>query len=251
MALKALLWDVDGTLAETERDGHRPAFNRAFAEAELPLQWSEQSYAPWLAISGGKERMAAQLMQLQGHAADPAQLEALQRAKQQHYRQLVQQGALSLRPGVRDLLSEASRSGVVQVIVTTSGRAAVAALLDQLLGPLQEVFAFWVCGEDVQHKKPHPQAYELACNRLIDGGGLGAASDALVIEDSANGLAAARSAGLQTLVCLSHYGSEAVLADPQGACAVVSELGPGGSVLLGPPCQDAGLTLSYLQDLLA
>lgn len=250
MALKALLWDVDGTLAETERDGHRPAFNRAFADAGLPLQWSQQEYDRWLSISGGHERIAAQLTQLQGAEPEPLLVAALQRAKQEHYRQLVEQGALSLRPGVEALLREAAQAGLLQVIVTTSGRGAVAALLDQLLGPLQQVFAFWICGEDVQRKKPDPEAYQLACSRLSTGAPSVDTAEVLVIEDSANGLAAARAAGLRAVVSLSHYGAEAVLADPCGAAAVVSELGPEAQVLLGPPCQGHGLTLSYLQALL-
>ncbi|MEB3235527.1 MAG: hypothetical protein VKM98_08870, partial [Cyanobacteriota bacterium] len=92
VALRALLWDVDGTLAETERDGHRPAFNRAFAAAGLPLHWSEQSYGSWLRISGGQERISSQLRQHLGRQPDGEQVRALQQAKQEHYRQLVQQG---------------------------------------------------------------------------------------------------------------------------------------------------------------
>ncbi|MBM5797729.1 MAG: HAD-IA family hydrolase [Cyanobacteria bacterium M_surface_7_m2_040] len=249
MVLKALLWDVDGTLAETERDGHRPAFNRAFAEAGLPLHWSSESYGSWLTISGGQERIASQLRQLHGREPDPEQLRALQSAKQHHYRQLVQQGAVQLRPGVKHLLLEAHQAGLTQVIVTTSGRPAVAALLDQLLGPLQHVFAFWVCGEDVARKKPDPEAYRLASQQLLERGLVSSDAELLVIEDSRNGLAAARAAALRCLVSLSHYGRAEVLSDPQGAAAVVSQLGSGATVVLGPPCQTPELTLSYLQAL--
>ncbi|MEB3277124.1 MAG: HAD-IA family hydrolase [Cyanobacteriota bacterium] len=251
VVLKALLWDVDGTLAETERDGHRPAFNRAFADAGLPLHWSCEGYEPWLAISGGQERIAGQLRQLLGREPDPQQVRALQSAKQRHYRQLVQQGAVQLRPGVRRLLREAHQAELTQVIVTTSGRSAVAALLDQLLGPLQQVFAFWICGEDVSRKKPDPEAYLLASRQLLERGAIRSSAELLVIEDSRNGLAAAQAAALSCLVSLSHYGSTEVLGDPQGAAAVVDQLGSGASVLLGPPCQTPELTLSYLQALLA
>lgn len=251
VVLKALLWDVDGTLAETERDGHRPAFNRAFAEAGLPLHWSSDGYERWLAISGGQERIASQLRQLLGREPDPQQVRALQTAKQHHYRQLVQQGAVQLRPGVKRLLSEAHQAGLTQVIVTTSGRSAVAALLDQLLGPLQQVFAFWICGDDVTRKKPDPEAYQRASQQLLERGEIRSSAELLVIEDSRNGLAAASAAALTCLVSLSHYGSTEVLRDPQGAAAVVDQLGSGASVLLGPPCQTPELTLSYLQALLA
>jgi HAD superfamily hydrolase (TIGR01509 family) len=247
--LKALLWDVDGTLAETERDGHRPAFNQAFAEAGVPVCWSAQSYAPWLAISGGQERIAAQLRHLQGRDPEPDLVAALQRAKQQHYRALVQQGGLALRPGVQDLLHAAAEAGLVQVIVTTSARTAVSALLEQLLGPSQRPFAFWVCGDDVARKKPDPEAYVQAAQRLISSGRVASTAEMLVIEDSRQGLLAAAAAGLRCLVSLSHYGAEAVLADPAAASAVVSQLGRDGAVLHGPPCQRAGLTLSYLQAL--
>lgn len=247
--LRALLWDVDGTLAETERDGHRPAFNRAFAEAGLPLHWDPQIYGRWLAISGGRERIAAQLRELEGHAPQPQRVEALQAAKQHHYRSLMQQGSLQLRPGVADLLREAHQAGLCQVIVTTSSRAAICALMDHLLGPLQEVFRFWVCGDDVGSKKPHPEAYEQALQWLCSGGRVADPAELLVIEDSDNGLRAARAAGLACLVTCSHYGSLESLADRTMAAAVVSQLGSPARVLHGPACQGEQITLSYLQAL--
>lgn len=250
MALRALLWDVDGTLAETERDGHRVAFNRAFAGAGLPVCWDQDTYARWLRISGGHERIQAQLALLEGTPPEPQRVADLQAAKQHHYRQLLAGGALQLRAGVADLLQEAHRAGVVQVIVTTSGRQAVQGLVDHLLGPLAQAFAFWVCGEDVRHKKPHPEAYGLALERLRDQGHVSGADELLVIEDSAQGLSAARSAGLPCLLTLSHYGRGDHQLDWGHATAVVSELGSAGQVLQGPPCQQGQITLSYLQALL-
>lgn len=247
--LRALLWDVDGTLAETERDGHRPAFNRAFAEAGLPLHWDPQTYGRWLAISGGRERIAAQLLELEGDKPQPQRVEALQAAKQDHYRSLVRQGALQLRPGVADLLCEAHQAGLCQVIVTTSGRAAINALMAHLLGPLQQVFHFWVCGDDVSRKKPHPEAYAQAVQRLLAEGLINDSAEVLVIEDSDNGLQAALGAGLACLVSCSHYGSQESLANRDRAAAVVSQLGPRARVLHGPACQGEQITLSYLQSL--
>lgn len=249
MGLRALLWDVDGTLAETERDGHRRAFNRAFADAGLSICWDQDSYARWLGISGGHERIRAQLEAVEGTPPAPQRVAALQAAKQRHYQQLLAAGDLQLRPGVADLLQEAHRAGLAQVIVTTSGRQAVQALMDHLLGPLAQVFLFWVCGEDVRHKKPDPEAYRLACERLGNGGHIQSPDQLLVLEDSGHGLRAAGAAGLPTLLTLSHYGARDSQADWGAASAVVSQLGPGARVLQGPPCHQGQITLSYLQAL--
>lgn len=247
MALRALLWDVDGTLAETERDGHRCAFNRAFAEAGLPISWDQNTYGRWLHISGGHERIRAQLEALEGTPPDRQRVAALQAAKQGHYQRLLAEGDLQLRPGVADLLQEAHRAGLVQLIVTTSGREAVQALMTHVLGSLEAVFLFWVCGEDVRHKKPHPEAYQRACERLRVEGHINACDQLLVLEDSANGLAAAQAAGLPALLTLSHYGAQDRQAGWSAASAVVSELGAAAEVLKGPACQQGQITLSYLQ----
>ena len=247
VALRALLWDVDGTLAETERDGHRRAFNRAFGDAGLPIRWDQDSYADWLRISGGHERIRAQLEAHEGTSPETQRVTALQAAKQRHYQQLLAEGGLQLRPGVADLLAEAHRAGLVQVIVTTSGRRAVQALMDHLLGPLSQVFRFWVCGEDVRHKKPHPEAYRLALERLCDQGAISDPDQLLVLEDSAHGLSAAAAAGLSCLLTLSHYGARDSQTGWGAASAVVSELGPAARVLQGPACHQGQITLSYLQ----
>lgn len=221
MALHALLWDVDGTLAETERDGHRRAFNRAFAEAGLPLHWDADAYGSWLGISGGAERIRAALQQHEGTEPSPERVTALQAAKQRHYAALMGAGDLRLRPGVTDLIREASAAGLEQVIVTTSGRPAVEALMGRLLGGLADAFGFWVCGEDVRRKKPDPEAYLQALERL------GRRPDQVIcLEDSPAGLAAATAAGLPCLVSLSHYASREDPESFRAARAVVSELGP-------------------------
>lgn len=252
MVLRALLWDVDGTLAETERDGHRLAFNRAFADAGVPVCWSVEGYATWLAISGGRERIAAQLQALEGPPPSEQRVVTLQQAKQGHYRQLVAAGELALRPGVAALLEAAHGAGLAQVIVTTSARSAVTALAQQLLGPLATVFAFWICGDDVARKKPDPEAYNRATTMLLERGLAQHRGELLVIEDSRNGLEAARAAGLACLLTASHYGQGEWQDQPPGAeaAALVSDLGDGGRVLQGPACQDEGITLSYLQALL-
>jgi HAD superfamily hydrolase (TIGR01509 family) len=245
MALEALLWDVDGTLAETERDGHRRAFNRAFAEAGVPIHWDGDAYATWLSIAGGRERIRAALQQLEGSEPDPQRVEALQARKQEHYAALLAGGGLALRPGVAVLLAAAQDAGLRQVIVTTSGRSAVEALLRQVLPAGVNCFDFWVCGEDVRAKKPHPEAYQQAAERL----GLPAQA-LLVLEDSPAGLAAASAAGLVCVVTRSHYGALEPLECFAAARAVLSGLGPDDRVLRGPACVLGSPTLSYLQSLL-
>ena len=127
---EAVLWDVDGTLAETELQGHRRAFNRAFAEAGLPYRWDPSLYLQLLAISGGRERLRHFLTQVHGASPSSDQVEALQASKTRHYTALVAAGELQLRPGVRRLMAELAAAGVVQALVTTSGRRAVQALLE-------------------------------------------------------------------------------------------------------------------------
>lgn len=244
MGLQAVLWDVDGTLAETERDGHRRAFNRAFAEACLPIHWDAQTYGSLLAITGGAERIAAALERLEGEPAHPGRVAALQANKQLHYQALVAEGGVSLRPGVHQLIGEIAAAGIPQAIVTTSGRTAVEALASQLLAEWIEVFALWVCGGDVSRKKPDPEAYQRAMAQL----GL-APGQACALEDSPAGLAAAVAAGVPCVVSLSHYGSQEPLKHFQAAHAVVDQLGEGARVLQGPACQDRRITLSYLQSL--
>jgi HAD superfamily hydrolase (TIGR01509 family) len=246
--LAALLWDVDGTLAETELDGHRPAFNAAFADLALPWHWDEPTYLRLLAVSGGRERIAAWGLEQIGQPLDPLLLDRLVRRKQAHYRARVRDGAVPLRPGVAALIREAAAAGLTQAIVTTSGRAAVQDLLDGVLQPLAQAFAFRVCGEDVRAKKPDPEAYRLALERLASPSG-----GVLVLEDSRHGLAAARGAGLSCLITLSCLSRVEGLESYAGARAVVDGLakedGP-VTVRRGPACPGPTVTLAYLQSLL-
>jgi HAD superfamily hydrolase (TIGR01509 family) len=245
MALEALLWDVDGTLAETERDGHRQAFNCAFAEAGLPIHWDAESYGTWLSVSGGHERIHAALWATEGNEPASERVAHLQARKQLHYRHLMESGRVALRPGVVQLIRAADAAGLPQCIVTTSGRSAVRTLVDQLLPQDADSFDFWVCGEDVQRKKPDPEAYHLAKQRL-SGYGL---ESILAIEDSPAGLAAATGGGLACLLSPSHYTKSVPLEQWSAACAVVTELGRHGRVLAGPTCMTDGITLSYLSGL--
>jgi HAD superfamily hydrolase (TIGR01509 family) len=246
--LKALLWDVDGTLAETEFEGHRHGFNLAFKEAGLPWHWDRATYRALLAVSGGRERLAAYGHQ-QGEAPWPQEsLETIMAAKQRHYVNLVAEGGLALRPGVAPLIAEAQAAGIPQAIVTTSSRSAVAALLGGLAPSLSASFAFWVCGEDVARKKPDPQGYQLALDQLDPSPG-----SVVVLEDSVAGLAAATAAGLTCLVSLSDLSREEPAAGFLAAAAVVENLEPArGPVQVrhGPACDQTRVTLSYLHQLL-
>jgi HAD superfamily hydrolase (TIGR01509 family) len=199
MALSALLFDVDGTLADTE-ETHRQAFNAAFLEFGLPYAWSAEQYEELLRISGGKERLAHFFAGLPVPREERNRLAnfvtGLHRVKTERYAELVAGGGSPLRPGIKRLLSEALAAGLAVGIASTTTSANVAALLDAELGSnAHKRFAVIACGDVVPAKKPAPDIYHLALSTL----GLGAAQ-AVAFEDSANGLAAAKAAGLFTVV---------------------------------------------------
>ncbi len=203
--LRALLWDVDGTLAETERDGHRVAFNLAFEEAGVSWRWDEACYGELLKVAGGRERLLAFLNTVDEAPADaPARedlADRLHRRKNAFYADLVRRQALPLREGVRPLLDECRARGVIMAITTTTGRGNLDALLSTTLGPDWETwFAAVVCGEDVGRKKPDPEVFTRALERLE----LEAAA-AVAIEDSPDGVAAARAAGVPVMMARSRY----------------------------------------------
>ncbi|MCM2327958.1 MAG: HAD-IA family hydrolase [Lysobacter sp.] len=199
MTLSALLFDVDGTLADTE-ETHRQAFNAAFLEFRLPYEWSADQYEALLNVSGGKERLAHFFEGLPLSREERARLLAnvagLHRVKTERYAELVASGGSPLRPGVARLLKEAGDKGIKVGIASTTTSANVAALLDAELGPnAHKRFAVIACGDVVPAKKPAPDIYRLALSAL----GL-SASQAVAFEDSANGLASAKAAGLFTVV---------------------------------------------------
>ena len=252
--LAALLWDVDGTLAETELEGHRPAFNAAFADLALPWCWDQPTYLRLLAVSGGRERIAAWIAERDDRPADPELLDRLVARKRHHYGERVRSGELPLRPGVAALIREAAGAGVIQAIVTTSGRAAVQDLCDGVLGDLAAAFAFRVCGEDVARKKPDGEAYRLARQQLaaLDPNAARPGS-VLVVEDSRNGLEAAQAAGLPCLVTLSSLSRQEppqAFAPARAVVAALAQEGAPVEVVRGPACPGPAVTLSYLQSLL-
>ena len=203
--LQALIWDVDGTLAETERDGHREAFNDAFVAMGLPWRWNVERYGELLSTSGGLERLQRDLAERDD--APRSAVERLALARELHRRKnaaylaRIAAGTIALRPGVQRLMQQARDDGVRLAIATTTGRANVDALLSRQLGAeWSDDFAAIVCAEDAPLKKPHPQVYEVALQRLALGG-----DEALAVEDSPQGVASARAAGVAVLLVRSAY----------------------------------------------
>ncbi|GAB4206789.1 MAG: HAD family hydrolase [Tibeticola sp.] len=200
-ALQALIFDVDGTLADTE-SVHRAAFNQAFAELGLDWHWDEALYTELLEVSGGKERIAHYWRQvhpdvkpLDGMALEET-IAHIHELKTAAYERAVQDGAVALRPGVLRLIEAAYNEGLALAIATTTSPVNIAALLRAAIGPdWQTYFQVIEDASTAPKKKPHPQVYLQTLERL----GLPAAA-CLAFEDSANGLKAARAAGLATLV---------------------------------------------------
>ncbi len=210
--LSAVVFDMDGTLAETERDGHRPAFNRAFADHGLPYSWDVAEYGRLLDITGGRRRL--QHFLTERGRSDAEQLAAeLHATKTAHFRAWVRTGPVRARPGVPELISDLRTAGVRLAVATTGRRAWVAPLLARLFDT--DLFSAVVCGDDVEHLKPAPDLFLRALTKL----GMRAA-DSLAIEDSPNGLASARAAGLACIVVPSVYNRAAEF---RGAAAVVNE----------------------------
>jgi HAD superfamily hydrolase (TIGR01509 family) len=224
----SLIFDCDGVLADTERDGHRPAFNQTFAEVGLPVQWSEEEYGVKLRIGGGKERMASLLtdefVRANGLPADPeGQKELLadwHKRKTATYKEMVRAGRLPARPGIARIVGEAIGAGWTLAVASTSAEESVRAVLEHAVGPADAGRFSVYAGDVVPAKKPDPAIYLLALEEL----GIGA-EDAIVIEDSRNGLLAADAAGIRCVVTVSGYTADE---DMSEAVLVVSSLGDPG-----------------------
>jgi len=223
--MPALIFDCDGVLADTERDGHLPAFNQTFDEFGVPVRWSDSDYAEKVKIGGGKERMRSiltpDIARELGLPDDPAAWDdtilAWHRRKTAIYTDRVAAGVMPARPGIRRLTEEAAAAGWTLAVASTSAEASVRAVLTHAVGPELAAGFRVFAGDIVPAKKPAPDIYLHALREL------GAeTSDTLVIEDSANGLRAALAAGLATLVTVSSY---TAAEDFDGAALVVSSLG--------------------------
>jgi HAD superfamily hydrolase (TIGR01509 family) len=213
----ALIFDCDGVLADTERDGHRPAFNQAFAEAGLPVSWSEEEYGERLKIGGGKERIASLF---DDPEAETERIAALHKRKTAIYKEIVRAGRLPARPGVARIVDAALAAGWTLAVASTSAEESVRAVLEHVVGAdTASRFALFA-GDVVPAKKPDPAIYRLAIERLDV-----APEDAIVVEDSRNGLLAAVGAGLRCVVTLSSYTGDE---DMREAMLVVTSLGDPG-----------------------
>ncbi len=183
--LRALIFDVDGTLADTERDAHRVAFNDAFAELGLPFHWDVETYGQYLQVTGGKERLRAYL---QDHPQYPqisdAEIRRIHARKTERYGEIIASGGIALRPGIARLLAEAQEQDLLLAIATTTTPANVKALLHSTLGAQGwSRFQYIGAGDVVPHKKPAPDIYLHVLEKL----GL-SPKECLALEDSENGL---------------------------------------------------------------
>jgi HAD superfamily hydrolase (TIGR01509 family) len=228
---RALIFDCDGVLADTERDGHLVAFNQMWRERGVNWQWTVDQYAEKLKIGGGKERIASLARDDDFRAAYqvPAAADAWlaivaewHTRKSEIFKQLVTSGAMPGRPGVRRLAGEAHEQGWTLAVCSTSALASVQAVLNSVMGDaLAGRFAGVFAGDIVKAKKPAPDIYNYAADTL----GL-SHKDCVVVEDSRNGLMAATAAGM---ACLVTQNALTEGEDFSEAALVVSSLGdPGG-----------------------
>lgn len=229
MAMKALIFDCDGVLVDTERDGHRVAFNQAFCDFGLDLEWTVELYGRLLKqVAGGKERLREYFDET-GWPADAGEDRAayvarLHEHKSRIFQDLVRDGALSLRPGINRIADEAVAAGIRLGVCTTAREESVQAVLD-LMGPGRKArFEHVLAGDIVERKKPDPEVYLLAASRF----GLDP-KECMVIEDSNIGMRAALGAGMNCVITTSTYTFDE---DFSGAALVVPELGDGAGTRL-------------------
>jgi HAD superfamily hydrolase (TIGR01509 family) len=247
--LEALLFDVDGTLADTERDGHRVAFNQAFAEAGLDWEWSVELYGKLLAITGGKERIRHYLDTYNREFQRPNNLAefiaGLHAAKTRHYTELLNGGSIPLRPGVERLLRAARDAGLRLAIATTTTPANVSALLANTLGPDGESwFEVIAAGDIVPAKKPAPDIYIYAMEKMNL-----QPEQCLAFEGSENGIHATRDSNLTTIITINGYTHDHNFS---GAALVLDSMGEPNApfeVLAGDAGQHTYLDVPLLQQI--
>ena len=218
--LEALIFDVDGTLSETE-EGHRAALNRAFADAGLDWNWDVELYGDLLSVTGGKERIAYYLQRYRPDFSPPrpvAEFAAdLHAAKTKHYLEIVAERGIPLRPGVERLLTEAREAGLRLAIATTTTPINVTALLESVLPGKLDWFEVIGAGDVVPAKKPAPDIYRYVLNELrLDPG------RCIAFEDSEQGLRSSLAAELKTIITVNPY---TIGQDFSGAALVLDNLG--------------------------
>jgi len=220
--LKALIFDVDGTLSDTERDGHRVAFNQAFDEYGIGWHWSIETYGELLAVTGGKERMKFYVDKFLEENDVPDdimdKIPELHQAKTRHYTELLATGAIPLRPGVERLIDEARKRGLRLAIATTTTPENVTVLLTHTLGADSiDWFDVIAAGDIVPAKKPAPDIYDYALKEMNL-----SADECIAFEDSENGIKSTTGASLQTIITINDYTRDH---DFTGACIVLDQMG--------------------------
>jgi HAD superfamily hydrolase (TIGR01509 family) len=242
--MPALVFDCDGVLADTEKDGHLPAFNAAFAEFGLPLRWDEPTYAEKLRIGGGKERIASDLAGVEGATELIKDLHA---RKTRLFTERVADGLLPGRPGIHRIIADVLERGWTVAVASTSAEPSVRAVLEHAVGAELASRCSVFAGDIVPRKKPAPDIYL----KVLDDLSLDPAQ-VLVVEDSGIGVASAVAAGLAVLVTVSSFTADD---DFSGASLVVSHLGDPGTPLtvIAAPAgvrPDAMVTVDDLERLL-
>lgn len=201
--IKAVFFDQDGVIIDTERDGHRVSFNMTFKEFGFTDEWSVDYYHELLQIAGGKERMKHH-WKTKGFSKPLAEEEIDNLVKEMHKRktalfvELIETGKLPLRSGIHRFMKEAMEAGLKIAVCTTSNEQAAKAITEKILTDIK--FDVVLAGDVVKNKKPDPEIYNLALSKL----GL-SPHEVFVVEDSKNGVKAAKAAGLKTIVTTNHY----------------------------------------------
>ncbi|OFZ68443.1 MAG: phosphatase [Betaproteobacteria bacterium RBG_16_56_24] len=224
MPIKAIIFDVDGTLADTE-DGHRKSFNKAFAECGLDWKWDVALYDKLLKVTGGKERIKYFVSDFLPNFVKPADYEGfvknLHVVKTRHYTNMLGEGHIPLRAGIKQLIHDMHTAGITLAIATTTTPENVSALLEVGLGKdWESYFAANGCGDIVPHKKPAPDIYFWVLEKL----GL-AAADCIALEDSENGLHSSLAAGVRTFITVNHYTRNQNFAGASGVFDDLRDLG--------------------------
>jgi len=223
MAIKAIIFDVDGTLADTE-DGHRKSFNKAFAESGLDWNWDVELYRKLLKVTGGKERIKYFIADFLTGYTKPDNFEDfvkhLHKVKTGHYTAMLREGHIPLRPGIKQLIDDAHTAGITLAIATTTSPENVSALLEVGLGEdWEKYFAANGCGDIVPNKKPAPDIYYWVLEKLKLAPG-----DCIALEDSENGLRSSLAAGIRTFVTVNHYTRDQNFAGADGVFDDLSDL---------------------------
>jgi len=201
--IKAIIFDQDGVIIDTERDGHRVAFNKTFKEFGFDFEWDVDYYHELLQVAGGKERMRHHLHTRGfGREVKPEEedglIKELHKRKTEIFIELIKEGALPLRPGIKRIMKEAINRGLKVGICTTSNEKAAHAVAYEILKDIK--FEFVLAGDVVKKKKPDPEIYLLGLKK-----GCLKAEECIVVEDSRNGLLAAKAAGMNVVVTTNHY----------------------------------------------